>query len=84
MFIVKVILGEIFDCGEKKDSTLRIPPVKELQLASMVNVRYDSISGISKNSRIYMIYDKAYPAYNIKYTMVIFSKSLCEANDTSM
>ena len=29
VFIAKVILGEIFDCGEKKDSTLRIPPIKE-------------------------------------------------------
>ena len=72
MLVAKVILGEIFDCGEKKDNTLRIPPVKGLQSAplNLVNVRYDSISGLSRNSRIYMTYDnnKAYPAYIIKYT----------------
>ena len=45
MFVAKVLLGEIFDYGEKKDNTLRIPPIKELQSASsLVNVRYDSIS----------------------------------------
>ena len=43
MFVARVILGEILDCGEKKDNALRFPPTKELQLASL---RYDSISGL--------------------------------------
>ena len=71
MLVAKVIIGEIFDCGEKKDNTLRIPPVKGLQSVplNLVNVRYDSISGLSRNSIVYMTYDnKAYPAYIIKYT----------------
>ena len=53
MFVAKVILGEIFDSGEKNDNTLRIPPIRELQSTSLVNVRYDSISGLSRNLRIH-------------------------------
>lgn len=71
--------------GKKKDNTLRIPPVKELQSASLVNVRHDSISGLLRNSRIYMTYDndKAYPAYIIKSTheyLVIFLVSRMYVN----
>ena len=74
MLVAKVILGEIFDSGEKKDNTLRTPPVKGLQSAplNLVNVMYDSISGLSRKSRIYTTYNnKAYPAYIIKYIHII-------------
>ena len=41
---------------KQRDESLRLPPIKVQQTSSLVNSRYDSISGISKDTRIYMIY----------------------------
>lgn len=72
ILIAKVILGEVYDCGTSKDETLRIPPIKSAhdQHSSLLNIRYDSVSGITKDVRVYMTYDnrKAYPAYIIRYS----------------
>ena len=73
MIIAKVVLGDVYDCGTSRDESLRFPPVKEAhdQDSSLLNLRYDSLSGIIKNTRVYMTYDnlKAYPAYIIKYSL---------------
>ena len=70
IFFANVLLGEIYDCGKQRDESLRLPPIKLQQTSSLVNSRYDSISGISKDTRIYMIYsnNKAYPTYIINYS----------------
>ena len=69
MFLVKVLVGATFDCPS--NSTLRMPPEKPSKTTSMFGVeRYDSVSGTTGGSKVYIIYDnlKAYPFYLITYT----------------
>ena len=70
LLIVKAIIGDCYDYGTKKNTLLRYPPVKDRTLKSLNNVRYDSVSGITKGTRVYMLYDngKVYPAYIVKYS----------------
>ena len=69
VIIAKVVLGNVYDCGTRRDDSLRFPHAKEAHDldSSLQNIRYDSVSGITKNTRVYMTYDnrKAYPAYII-------------------
>ena len=71
MFLVKVLTGDSYEC--QSNSSLRMPPEKapgtntgEIQF---VKLRYDTVSGYTGGSRVYMTYDndKAYPAYLITY-----------------
>ena len=69
MFLVKVVVGESYDCPS--NSSLRMPPEKQSKTTSMFGVeRYDSVSGNTNGSKVYIIYDnlKAYPFYLITYT----------------
>ena len=69
MFLVKVVVGASYDCPS--NSSLRMPPEKQSKTTSMFGVeRYDSVSGTTKGSKVYIIYDnlKAYPFYLITYT----------------
>ena len=56
MIIAKVVLGDMYDCGTSRDESLQFPPLKKAhdQDSSLLNVRYDSLSGITKNTRVYM------------------------------
>ena len=38
-------------------------------MQSMVHIKYDSVAGITENTRVYMIYDnnKTYPLYIVQY-----------------
>ena len=68
MFLARVVVGETFTC--QPDSSLRMPPVKTSLSSSMFkNERYDSVSGITKGTQVYIIYDnlKAYPLYLVTY-----------------
>ena len=71
MFLVKVLTGTSFDCSS--DSSLRMPPLKEsaggMQLDQVRYIRYDTVTGVTGGSQVYMTYDnqKAYPAYLITY-----------------
>ena len=68
MFLARVIIGEAHDCPPNK--TLRLPPEKSSKMSSLFSVeRYDSVTGITKGSRVYIIYDnlKAYPFYLITF-----------------
>ena len=72
MFLVKVLTGDSYDCPS--NSSLRKPPMKALgsgvsSEVSFTQVQYDTVTGVTNGSRVYMIYDndKAYPAYLIKY-----------------
>ena len=62
MFLAKVLTGDSFECSS--DRSLRMPPLKSsaggVQLGQ---VRYDTVTGITNGSRVYMTYDnhKAYP-----------------------
>ena len=63
MFLVKVLTGESLFCPS--NSELRMPPFKP----GSNRVRYDTVSGNTAGSMVYMTYDneKAYPAYLITY-----------------
>ena len=70
MFLVKVLTGDSFD--SPPDSSLRKPPMKATSASgdvSFAQVQYDTVTGVTGGSRVYMTYDndKAYPAYLIKY-----------------
>ena len=64
LFLVKVLVGD--SCEILPDSTLRMPPFK-----ADGKVRYDTVNGVSKGSRVCITYanDKAYPFYLISYTL---------------
>ena len=69
MFLVKVVVGASFDCPSNR--SLRMPPEKKSKTTSLFGVeRYDSVSGVTQGSKVYIIYDnlKAYPFYLITYT----------------
>ena len=69
VFLVKVVVGASFDCPS--NPSLRMPPEKQSKTTSLFGVeRYDSVSGVTKGSKVYIIYDnlKAYPFYLITYT----------------
>ena len=72
IFLVKVLTGDSYDCPS--NSSLRKPPMKASGPSasgevSFAQVQYDTVTGVTNGSRVYMIYDndKAYPAYLIKY-----------------
>ena len=67
-----VLTGHSYSCNP--DSTLTKPPVREdqgTQDDGAVQRRYDSVSGNTNGSVVYITYDndKAYPAYLISYTV---------------
>ena len=67
MFLVKLLVGESYD--SVPDSSLRMPPKMGVKTGEL-QTRYDTVTGITGGSRVYMAYDnqKAYPAYLIRYT----------------
>ena len=74
MILAKVLTGETYRCPP--DSSLKKPPVKPSQPRPdsssgevFEDERYDSVSGNTNTSDIFVIYDheKAYPAYLITY-----------------
>ncbi|CAF1081273.1 unnamed protein product, partial [Didymodactylos carnosus] len=64
-FFAQVLTGDIYDC--KSDSTLRRPPKKN---ESTSGLRYNSVSGDTGGSKVYIIYENrvAYPTYLITFT----------------
>ena len=68
-FLVKVLTG--YSCEMKQDSSLKQPPNLPPHLLRHSNgqSQYDTVTGITGGSRVYMTYDNyhAYPAYLIKY-----------------
>ena len=67
MFLVRVVIGEAHDCPP--NGSLRLPPEKP-KTSSLFSVeRYDSVTGNTGGSRVYIIYDnlKAYPLYLITF-----------------
>ena len=70
MFLVKVLTGDTYNCPS--DSSLRMPPVKPSTTQAgveMAQMKYDTVSGTTNGSQVFMTYDndKAYPAYLITY-----------------
>ena len=69
IMVVSVLTGEAYDYGTKRNKELRMPPVKDREHNDLENVKYNSISAITKDTRVYMVYEtnRAYPAYVVKY-----------------
>ena len=67
LFLVKVLTGASYECDP--DNSLRMPPKKCTSGAQLGQSNYDTVTGITNGSRVYMTYDnqKAYPAYLITY-----------------
>jgi len=67
MFLAVVITGDFYDC--KPDNSLKVPPERTTKKTNMAVERYDSVSGITNGSRVYIVYEnnKAYPLYLITY-----------------
>ena len=65
LFLVKVLTGASYECAP--DNSLRMPPKKCTSGAQLGQSNYDTVTGITNGSRVYMTYDnqKAYPAYLI-------------------
>ena len=78
MFLAKVITGITYKCSP--DSSLKVPPKKSDHPSALCSSgskfedeRYDSVSGNTNGSDIYVIYEhggKVYPAYLITYGLV--------------
>ena len=73
MFLARVNIGETYEC--RPDSTLTMPPVKPSSQPTSSSVpfsvvRYDSVTGVTNGSRVFVVYDnrKAYPLYLITYS----------------
>eukprot|EP00731_Ephydatia_muelleri_P015066 Em0008g786a len=69
MILARVLTGDTCRCAP--DSSLKMPPLKPCLKVqgAFENERYDSVSGHTRGSDIFVIYDneKAYPAYLITY-----------------
>ena len=68
LIIAKALIGDTFDYGLERNTQLKVPPIKQRDMQNMVHIKYDSVAGITKNTRVYMIYDnKTYPLYIVRY-----------------
>jgi hypothetical protein len=60
LIITKTLIGEKFDYGLEQNMQLWVPPIKQNDMQNMVHIKYDSVAGITKNTRMYMIYVCSY------------------------
>lgn len=67
MFLAVVVTGDSYDC--QPDRNLKVPPERTKKKTNMAIERYDSVTGITNGSRVYIVYEnnKAYPLYLIQY-----------------
>ena len=68
LLIMHVLVEEAYDYGTTHNRDLRMPPVKDKSRQNLENKNYDSVSAITKDTRVYMSYErhKTYPAYVVK------------------
>lgn len=66
VFLAQVLTGDVYDC--KSDPKLRRPPKKN---ESVSGLRYNSVSGDTGGSKVYIIYENriAYPTYLVTFTV---------------
>ena len=71
IIITKALIGESFDYGTERNRSLKMPPIKQEARQNMVNIKYDSVAGITKDTRVYMLYEnnKTYPLYIVQYKL---------------
>ena len=69
VLVASVLVGEAYDFGTEHKRELKMPPVRERSKGNLESIKYDSVSAITKDTRVYMLYEmnKAYPAYIVRY-----------------
>ena len=55
--IANVLVGEAYDFGTSHNQKLKMPPIKQGSKLDLINIKYDRVSGITKDTRVYMIYE---------------------------
>lgn len=67
MILASVLTGETYRCHP--DGSLKKPPIKPRKHGSFEDELYDSVSGHTKGSDVFIVYDheKAYPCYLITF-----------------
>ena len=68
MFLARVTVGDTHGCPQ--DRSLRMPPERPSKSGGLIGIeRYDSVTGHTNGSKVYIIYDnqKAYPFYLVTY-----------------
>ena len=53
LIVAKALIGDTFDCGQERNRQLRVPPIKQRDLQNVVHIKYDSVTGITMNTRAY-------------------------------
>ena len=72
LILANVLIGDAFDFGTEKKKELKFPPIKLVSSRNLRNIKYDSVGAISRDTRVYMVYEnyKAYPEYIIRYKVL--------------
>ena len=71
IIITKAAVGEIFDFSRQHQRDLKIPPIKEKTNQSMVNIKYDSVTGITRwNKNLYAI-QQSHDLSNVSCTILL-------------
>ena len=67
IFLVLVLTGDSARCEKSRELTM--PPLKDGTKSDIGKLRYDTVTGVTKDTRVYITYsnEKAYPAYLISY-----------------
>lgn len=67
VFLAHVLIGESYDYKEQNDQSLLLPPKKNQTIS---NARYNSVTGVTGGSRVYIIYDNrvTYPTFLITFS----------------
>ena len=55
VLIAHVLVGEAYDFGTSHNRELKMPPIKQQSKQNITNIKYDSVSGITNDTRVYMI-----------------------------
>lgn len=69
MFVAHVLTGNSIEMKSSRARKLTRPPVCVAATSGAPEVLYDSVTGCSEGSRIYVVYklDMAYPSYLVRY-----------------
>jgi len=67
IILAQVLVGDCCECPS--DQSLRVPPFKPTAGGGESHIRYDSVSGMTGGSRVYITYDNgcAKPMYKVSY-----------------
>mmetsp|Transcript_96893 Transcript_96893/g.145146 ORF Transcript_96893/g.145146 Transcript_96893/m.145146 type:complete len:350 (+) Transcript_96893:109-1158(+) len=77
IIVASVITGDSFDFG-----TTAQPSLKKMPINIDTSRRFDSVTGVTKNSRVYSIFDSSQscPRYLIKYSLKTHDANTSESN----